>query len=173
MEIGDSVEIVVDLPIQVRRERVHGEIAPRRVLAPIVGEGDGRVAAEGLDVAAQRRHLDAGVIGDHGHRAVVDAGRNVLQPGGFGGLHHRRRFQRCRDIDVADLAPEQAVAHAAADETRRAAGALQRLIDGMRGTGRHPGLRKGAEIDLHRHAPVSTRRTSARLLSIPAVAPQM
>ena len=57
-EIVEAAEIVEDLAgPRVGRQRVDGEVAPRGIFFPVVGEGDGRAAAVGRDVAAQRRHL--------------------------------------------------------------------------------------------------------------------
>ena len=64
VEVGEAAEIIVDLAARrLGAQRVDREVAPRRVLAPIVGEGDDGVAAVGRDVAAQRRHLDRPAAG--------------------------------------------------------------------------------------------------------------
>ena len=53
-KIVEAAEIVEDLAGRgIGRKRVDGEVAPRRVLFPVVGEGDRRAAAVGRDVAAQ------------------------------------------------------------------------------------------------------------------------
>ena len=62
-------------------EGVQAEVAPRGVLGPVVGEGDHGAAAVGLDVAAQGGDLERLAVGDRRHRAVLDAGRDGLQPG--------------------------------------------------------------------------------------------
>ena len=58
LQVGLAVEVVVDRAGAVGVERVEGEVAAARILAPVVGEGDDGVAAVGLDVAAQGRELE-------------------------------------------------------------------------------------------------------------------
>ena len=52
-----GAERVEHLAVGAAIERVDGEVAPARVGRPVVGEGDGGVAAVRLDVLAQRRDL--------------------------------------------------------------------------------------------------------------------
>ena len=60
-------EIVEQLAAErVGVERVDGEVAPRGVGRPVVGEGDGGAAAVGRDVAAQGGHFDHGARRDGG-----------------------------------------------------------------------------------------------------------
>ena len=55
LEIGKAAEIVEQLAAQrIGEKRVDGEIAPRRILLPVVGEGDRRAPAVGRDVAFAR-----------------------------------------------------------------------------------------------------------------------
>ena len=75
-EIGDAAEIVEDLAVARRVERIHGEVAPRGVFLPVGGERDHRAAAVGLHVAAQGGDLERRMRGDGGDGAVVDAGRH-------------------------------------------------------------------------------------------------
>ena len=58
LQIGEPADIVVDGAVARRRERVDGEVAPLGVGAPVAAEGDLGVAAVGLDVLAQRGHLE-------------------------------------------------------------------------------------------------------------------
>ena len=54
-EIGEPVEIIEDLAARrIGGERVDREVAPRRILAPIVGEGD---VARRPSVATSRRKV--------------------------------------------------------------------------------------------------------------------
>ena len=57
-QIVDAAVIIEDLAIGAGIERVHGEVAPRGILFPVVGEGDDGMAAVGLDVAAQGGDLE-------------------------------------------------------------------------------------------------------------------
>ena len=58
VEICIAAERIVDGPLAVAVERVDGEVAPARVLGPVVREGHGGMPAEGLDVAPERRDLE-------------------------------------------------------------------------------------------------------------------
>ena len=71
LEIGIAAERIVHRAVGVAIERVHGEVAPHGVLAPVGGERHLGVAAERLDVAPQRRHLERNLVGDDRHRAVL------------------------------------------------------------------------------------------------------
>ena len=84
LEVAVAAERIVHRAVGVAIERVHGEVAPHGVLAPVGGERHPGMAAERLDVAAQRRHLERDFVGDDGDRAVLDAGRNRVQPGALG-----------------------------------------------------------------------------------------
>ena len=98
------------------------------------------MAAKGLDVVAQRRHLEMCLAEDGGDGAVVDAGRNRLDAGcleaGDHGLGRRLR----RDVDVADGAAQDGVANAAADEARGLTLGAQRRHHGHGLVRRHPRL---------------------------------
>ena len=126
LEIGKPADIIVHDAVGRKRERVHGEVAPLRVALPVAAEAHRRVAAEGLDVLAQRRHLERPALDHHRDGAVVDAGRHRLEAGGRGAAHHLRRQRRGRDIDVAQRHAEQRVAHRAADDARLLAVAVER-----------------------------------------------
>ncbi len=108
-EVGDAAEEVVDPPGQrVGVERVDREVAPRGVGPPVVGEGDGGVAAVGRDVAAQRRHLGDEPVGDRGDGAVGDAGRHRLDPGGGQAGDDLVGGELRREVDVARRSPRAA-----------------------------------------------------------------
>src|SRR3546814_2249898 len=64
-----------------RSGRVDREVAPRGIVAPVVGEGDRRAAPVGRDVAAQRRDLVPVAARDGSDGAVGDAGRHDLDVG--------------------------------------------------------------------------------------------
>ena len=80
-----------------------------------------RMAAERLDVAPQRRHLERNLVGDDRHRAVLDAGRNRVQPGARGEAHDFLGRRRRGDVDVLHRGAHERVAHRAADGARLAA----------------------------------------------------
>ena len=122
VEIGEAAEIIEDLAgRRIGVERVDREIAPRGILAPVVGEGDGGVAAVGRDVAAQRRDLDrrrrsstavtvpcARPVGTALIRARLEPRDHLLGASGV-----------ARSTSATSM-PEQRVAHRAADEARLA-----------------------------------------------------
>src|SRR5690606_17508179 len=84
-------------------DRVEAEIAALGVLGPVFGEGDDRAAAVGLDIAAQGGDLVGPALGDGGDGAVVDAGRDSLQPRLLQGGDHPLGRQGGGDVDVVDL----------------------------------------------------------------------
>ena len=141
-QIPKAVERVVDVARRIARQRVHGEIAPRRVGDPVVGERDLGAAAVGFDVDAQRGDFEM-LVADHGgHRAVLDSGRDRANAGGFQQRHHRFRPVGGGDVDVLDRPVGDGVAHAAADEAHLGAVAGQRGDGGLGFGGLHPRLRR-------------------------------
>ena len=116
VEIGQAAEIVEHGAVGAQRQRVHREVPPQRILAPVGREGDRGAPAVGLDVAAQGRDLKARAGRDGGHRAMRNSCRHDAQSGRFQPPHRLVRRQRHADVDVADRAAEQGVAHAAADK---------------------------------------------------------
>ena len=79
LEIGKPADVVVHRAVGGGRERVDGEVAPLGVGAPVAAEAHVGVAAEGLDVLAQRRHLERPAVDHDGDGAVLDAGRHRLE----------------------------------------------------------------------------------------------
>ena len=73
-DIGIAADRIVHRAVGIDRQRVDGEVAPHGVGRPVAAEAHHRMAAVGLDVLAQRRHLVAAPVDDDGQRAVVDAG---------------------------------------------------------------------------------------------------
>ena len=134
-EIVEPAERIVDRAGGVAIERVDREVAASRVLRPIVGEGDGGVAAVGLHVAAQGRHLEGVVIGDHRHGAVLQAGLDDGEASGAGEPHHVLGRRGGGEVDVGDGNSHQRVAHHAADRARLEAAARDRGHHGL-GRGR-------------------------------------
>jgi len=109
------------------RERVDGEIAPRRVGAPVAAEADDRVAPEGLDVLAQGRHLEPFMIDHDGDGAVLDAGGHRLEAGRLRAPHHFVRQRRGGEVDFASRLADQNVAHGAADDAGLLAVAIEHV----------------------------------------------
>ena len=107
------------------------EVAAARVGRPVVGEGDGGVAAVRLHVLAQRGDLVGHVVGDDGDRAMGDAGRHGSEAGGFGGGDHLLGRRGGGDVDVDHRPAEQRVAHGAADGAGREPSARQRGEHGL------------------------------------------
>ncbi|MPL60848.1 hypothetical protein SDC9_06410 [bioreactor metagenome] len=97
-------------------ERVHREVAPRRVFLDPGREGDGGVAAEGLDIAAEGGDLVRLVIGDHRDRAMLDPGRHGTQSGRLGQRHDLLGPRIGGNVDVRDRSAKGGIAHAATDQ---------------------------------------------------------
>ena len=121
LEVRDAVPGVMDLPIRRAGEGVHGEVAARRVLPPIIGKGDIGMAAMGFDIDAQRRDLEMLAFGHCRDGAMLDTCRDVLDTGSIEECDDLLRAVRRRDVDIRVTAAvmamaEQRVAHAAADE---------------------------------------------------------
>ena len=111
-KIGQTAEPVRNRQgLRVGIQRIDGEIAPCRILAPVIGKGDGGAAAIGGDIAAQRGdfHRTTGQHGGDGvtHRAAHIAGiaspqrrhqrRQILAPGpGRLGQHFSHASAACR-----------------------------------------------------------------------------
>jgi hypothetical protein len=137
---------VVQGPVGLGVESVEAEVAPRRVLGPVGGEGHHGAAAVGLDVSAQGGDLERAALGHRGDGAVLDPRRHGAQPGGLDRGDGLLWGEPGGDVDVLVRpgAAEQGVAHAAADETGavRAAGRLQRRHHRAGGTGGGPVLRR-------------------------------
>src|SRR5690606_19354414 len=99
---------------RVPRQRVAGEVAPREVLLDRVRELDRGVAAEGLDITAEGRHLVEGVADQHTDGAV-------LAPDGNGAAEEAPHLPRAgsrRQVPVAGRKAEDRVPDRAADRPR-------------------------------------------------------
>ena len=161
-EVREATEPVEHLAARrVGVKRIHGEIAPCRVLSPIIGKGDYGMAAVGRNIAAQRRHLDGPAGQDRGDGAMGDAGRDHADAGFAQQRHRRRRLVERGDVNVGDGQGKQRVANATADEPR------------LPGTQRGDQRRHARAIGEGRSAEAYHRNRRDRLTIIPAVAPQM
>jgi hypothetical protein len=171
LEVLDAAEIVENLARDgIGEQRVDGEVAPRRVLAPVLGVRDGRPAAVGGDVAAQRRHLDRRAVDDGGDGAVGEARRHRLDLRLREPRDHLLGRQPGGEVDVVDLELEQGVADAAADEARLALRRAKRAQQP-----RHPRPRPPSRFrQLHAGSSGSSGASRRlRLTIIAAVAPQI
>ena len=95
--------------------------------APVAAEAHVGVAAEGLDVLAQRRHLERPAVDHHRDGAVLDAGRHRLEAGRRGAPDHLVGHGRGGDVELVDRLAEQRVAHRAADHARLFAVAVEHV----------------------------------------------
>ncbi len=173
-EIGKPADVVVHHAVGADRQRIHGEVAPLGVRPPVAAEAHLGVAAEGLDVLAQRRHLERPAVDHHGDGAVLDAGRHRLEARRGGAAHHLFGHGRGGDVEFADRLAEQRVAHRAADHARLLAVAVehreqprQRALAQPRGilqraaAARSPHLSRNeiaALVDMGRHVGRARRR---------------
>ena len=164
-QVGKAAERIDQRAVGLGVERVHGEVAPGRVLGDVVGEGDDRAAAVGGDVAAEGRDLERLVLGDHGDGAVRDAGRHRCRPAAAASAITGLGPRVGGDVDVGDRAAEQRVAHAAADEERAVPAAVSAAHDGPGRAARPASGPSRRVTGLH---PVGDSVRSMR-----AVAPQM
>ena len=137
-KIGIAAKRIEHLAVPIGVKRIEREVATPRVLLPGGGEGDLGVAAEGLDVASERGHLEGHAIGDDGDRAVIDPGRHGLQPGLLGKRDHPLRRRGGGKIDLGDGEPEQRIAHGAADGARLDAVAASASNTALRSPPRQP-----------------------------------
>jgi hypothetical protein len=120
LQIGQPAEEIGDLQrFWMGIERVDGEIAPCRILAPVVGEGDRRAASIGADVAAQRGDLDRAGFENGRNGAVLDPGRHGTDTGVAAQIDHLFGPMERRAIDIGHGDAEQRVAHRAADPAHR------------------------------------------------------
>ena len=118
-EVGQTPEIVVNLQcFGIGEQGVDGEVAPRRVLPPVLAEHHRRPPPVGRHIAAQRGYLDRPVGQHGGHRAMVDAGGNNLDRRSGQPVRYIFRHQRCGDIYILDRNAQQAVAHGPSDKAR-------------------------------------------------------
>jgi hypothetical protein len=143
-------------------KRVHGEVAPRRVLLQPLGEGHGGAAPVRLHIAAEGGDLMRKAFGDQGHGAMLDPRWHAADPCGARQLHHAGGQGIGGDVDIGDLRTQTPVAHTAADEEAAMPGARQKRQHALHMRRRDPG---GAQP----HGAI--RSLSAR--RIRAVAPQM
>ncbi len=71
LDIGKPADEIDHLAVGIDIERIDRQVAPFGIDLPVGAEGDLGMATVGLDVAAQRRHLERLAIDDQRHRAVL------------------------------------------------------------------------------------------------------
>ena len=110
--------------VKSRRLRIEPEIAPEMHdgMAPI-----------GFHILAQGRDFERFAVDDHGDRAVLDPGRNRLEPGLLRPLHDRIGQHGGGAVDLRDGPPEQRIAHGAAHDARLLAPAVIDLQEAAQG----------------------------------------
>ena len=69
----EPARVIMELAVGRQRQGVDGEVAALGVLLEIAAEADLGETAVGLDILAQRRHLEGRAGDDDRHRAMVDA----------------------------------------------------------------------------------------------------
>ena len=126
LQIPITANRIEHIAVAIGVERIEREVATPGVLLPGGRVGDLCVPAEGLDIAAERRHLEGLALGDDCHGAVVDAGRHGLEPGPLGKGDHPLRLRRGGKVDFGDGQPKQCIAHGAANGALDAVAAAQR-----------------------------------------------
>ena len=166
-EIVDAADRVVQCAVGIEIDRIDRKVAARRIFGPIGIEGDARPSAVSLDIPPQCRDLEMPRLGcahDRGDRAVLDAGRDRLDPRFFERGDDLLRARRRRDVDIGDGAAEQRVTDAAAHKARHNSGLRQRRDDGAGLWRRHPGLRRdGACLaPAHRRSPITAAARHGR-----------
>ena len=78
LDVGKPADEIDHVTLGIGIERIDRQIPPLGINFPVRPEGYLGAAAIGLDVAAQRRHLERRALDDQRHRAVVDARRDRL-----------------------------------------------------------------------------------------------
>jgi hypothetical protein len=107
------------------RERVHGEIAPLGIRAPVTAEAHAGVAAERLDVLAQCGDFKRPAVDHDRDGAVLLAGRHGLEARRRRAADHFVGNGGGRDIEFDNRLAEQRIPHRAADHPRLLAVAIE------------------------------------------------
>lgn len=111
-----STEIVIERYVRRGVKRVHGEVAPRSILLPVVSIGHFRMAAIAIDIAAQGGDFIALAVANRRDRAMGNAGGNSADIRLLQSLHHLFGRQGAGGINVIDHALQQRITHATADK---------------------------------------------------------
>ena len=132
LQIPIAADRIEHIAVAIGVERIEREVATLGVLLPGGRVGDLCVPAEGLDIAAERGHLEGLALDDDRHGAVVDAGRHGFQPCSLSERDHPVRFRGRSKVDLRYREPEERVAHGAANGARLDAIAIERSKHGER-----------------------------------------
>jgi hypothetical protein len=97
-------------------KRIHRQVTAGGILDNLGREGHHCAAAIGFDIAAEGCDFMRFTMGDHRHRAVVDAGRNHLEPCHLSDPGDAVGGCVCGQVHVFDRLGQKRVADAAADE---------------------------------------------------------
>ena len=117
-DVREPADEIDHFAVALEEQRVDRKVAPFRVRFPVAAKTHLGVAAEGLDVLAQRGDLERLAVHDNRNGAVFDAGGNGVEAGLARAAHDLVGHRRGRQIDLADLKTEQRIAHRAADHAR-------------------------------------------------------
>ena len=113
-------------------KRIDREIAARGVCRPIPRERNGRMPAVGGDVAPQGCDFMGDAMAHDSHSAVLQPGRDDLQPRSRRHLHDLLGRRRRGDVDVGHGFAHQRVAHGATDDPALMASVPQGRQNGLR-----------------------------------------
>ncbi len=118
LEVGEPADVIVERAVSRHRQRIHREVAALRIAAPVAAERHLGVAAESLDVLAQRGDLERRPAHDRRDGTVLDAGRHRLEARRLDAADDLVGQRRGGDVEVAMRRAEQRVTHRAADHAR-------------------------------------------------------
>ena len=126
-EVGEPLDIIVQLAVRRQRQRIDREIAPHGISDPVPAEHDLGLAAIGFDVAPQCCHFERFTGNEDGDGAVFDAGGNGFPACCFDAPHDLVRQRRRRNIDFMNRQAQERVTDGAADDARFFAIAVEKL----------------------------------------------
>ncbi len=132
LNVLHAVPGIVDIALGRARQRVHGEIATRRVGLPVIGKRNIGMAAMALHIHSECGDLKMLPVDHGGYGAVRQTGRNILNPGLFEKRHDGFGYVRRGNVDIANGNVEQGIAHATADESYLLSSAAKRVDNGAR-----------------------------------------
>jgi hypothetical protein len=138
-EVGETVNIIVQLAVRRQRQRIDREIAPHGVGDPVPAEHNLGLAAIGFDITPQRCHFERFVRNQDGDGAMLDAGGNGLPARRFDAPHDLIRQGRGRNIDFMNGQAQQRIADGAADNARFFGVAVEKFEQRRRFAAHEPG----------------------------------
>ena len=117
-QIGPAAGRIIQMAIAIGIDGIDGEIAPRRIQAPILREGDLGVTAKVFHIHAQGRDLKFLLSSKRRNGAVFQARRDNLDAVFFQKPHVVFGQLIDRDIQIGARPAQQSVAHAAPNQPR-------------------------------------------------------